>query len=368
MSANYVDNFSDDLGPAKIIHIYEPGSQLKAIVVIDNLTLGTAIGGCRMAPDVSTREVFRLARAMTLKNSVNGLPHGGGKSGIIADPDSPDKEQLLRAFAKAIKSLVEYVPGPDMGTDETCMAYIHDEIGRAVGLPKVLGGLPLDELGMTGFGLAVAAETACEKIGLSLKNAKAVIQGFGNVGRAAAKFLVERGVIIIGASDSSGAVYNPSGLNAMELIEFKEMGGKFADMDTGVKMTQDDLLSVRSDIFIPAARPDVFTEINQNLLKTRLVLEGANIPITHEAAMIMHARGIMIVPDIIANSGGVICAATEYEGLTENHAYDRIRETISMNTEDLIDRVREDKLPPHETAMKMARERLTAAKPSSAYA
>ena len=146
MSAHYVDSFADDLGPEKIVHIYEPKSGLKAIVVIDNLSLGPAVGGCRMAPDVDTREVFRLARAMTLKNALSDLPNGGAKSAILSDPSVPNKETLVREFAQAIKHLPDYIPGPDMGTDETCMAYIHDEIGRAVGLPQVLGGLPLDEL------------------------------------------------------------------------------------------------------------------------------------------------------------------------------------------------------------------------------
>ncbi|MDH3256642.1 MAG: Glu/Leu/Phe/Val dehydrogenase, partial [Nitrospinota bacterium] len=162
MFTQYIDNFVDELGPEQIIHIYDPKTQLRAIVAIDNLSLGPAIGGTRMAPDVSTREVFRLARAMTLKNAVNGLKHGGAKSGIVADPQSPNKETLVRAFARAIRDIKSYIPGPDMGTDEQSMAWVHEEIGRAVGLPRMLGGLPLDELGMTGFGVAVAADVASD--------------------------------------------------------------------------------------------------------------------------------------------------------------------------------------------------------------
>ena len=157
---NYIDNFADELGPEKVIHIYEPKSQLRAIVVVDNLSLGPAVGGLRMAKDVSTQEVFRLARAMTLKNALAQLPHGGAKSAILEDPRSENKESLIREFAQAIKNITGYIPGPDMGTDEECMAFIHDEIGRAVGLPEVLGGIPLDALGMTGYGLSVAAKVA----------------------------------------------------------------------------------------------------------------------------------------------------------------------------------------------------------------
>ena len=122
--------FADDLGPAKIVHIHEPSTGLKAIVVIDNVACGPSIGGVRMAPDVSTEECFRLARAMTLKNAAAGLPHGGCKAGIIGDcgMKADDKERLMRAFGRAIREIEGFTPGPDMGTDETCMAYIHDEI------------------------------------------------------------------------------------------------------------------------------------------------------------------------------------------------------------------------------------------------
>ena len=152
------DRFCDDLGPAKIVHIHDPQCGLQAIVVVDNTACGQSIGGVRMAPDVTTEEVFRLARAMTLKNAAAGLRHGGGKAGIPADPKTAEKERLIRAFARAIRNLTEYVPGPDMGTDESCMAWIVDEIGRAVGLPRDLGGIPLDEIGATGYGIAACAD------------------------------------------------------------------------------------------------------------------------------------------------------------------------------------------------------------------
>ena len=112
MMSHYIDNFSDDLGPEKVAHIYEPKSKLRAIVVIDNISLGPAIGGCRMARDVTTQEVFRLARAMTLKNALASLPHGGAKSAILADSSTGEKETLMREFAQAIKTLTDYIPGP----------------------------------------------------------------------------------------------------------------------------------------------------------------------------------------------------------------------------------------------------------------
>jgi glutamate dehydrogenase (NAD(P)+) len=188
--------FVDDLGPRKILHISLRQAGLQAVVVVDNTACGPALGGVRMAPDVSAEEACRLARAMTLKNAAAGLPHGGGKSVIFGDPKMPsrDKEQLIRAFAVAIADLAEYVPGPDMGTDELAMGWVHDEIGRAAGLPRELGGIPLDELGATGFGLAAAVEVGGKAIGLDLKGARVAVQGFGAVGKQSARFLAQKGV------------------------------------------------------------------------------------------------------------------------------------------------------------------------------
>jgi glutamate dehydrogenase (NAD(P)+) len=167
--------FADDLGPFKLVHIHRPSVGLKAVVAIDNIACGPAIGGVRMAPDSSTEEAFRLARAMTFKNAAAGLPHGGGKSVLLGDPKMPmrDKERLIRAFAAAIGNLAEYIPGPDMGTNELAMGWIKDEIGRAVGLPREIGGIPLDEIGATGLGLVSAIDVAQQHIEMPLEGAGA---------------------------------------------------------------------------------------------------------------------------------------------------------------------------------------------------
>lgn len=219
------EEFCDDLGPIKIVHLYDPSFGLKGVVVIDNVACGPAIGGVRMAPDVSTHEVFRLARAMTLKNAAAGLPHGGGKSGIMADPRTSDKARLIRAFARAIRNLVEYIPGPDMETDESCMGWMYDEMKRAVGLPRILGGIPLDEIGATGFGLAACAEVASPVCKLTIKSATVAIEGFGNVGKHAARFLEEKGAMLIAASDSQGTIYDPAGIPVADLKKAKIESG-----------------------------------------------------------------------------------------------------------------------------------------------
>ncbi len=353
-----VFRFADEIGPEKVVFLYEPRTNMKAIVVVDNVAAGPAIGGVRMAPDVTVTEVRRLARAMTFKNAMAGLPHGGGKSGILADPRTVNKEQMIRTFARAIKNLAEYVPGPDMGTDESCMAYIYDETSRAVGLPLELGGIPLDEIGATAYGIAICTDVAKDYVHLDLKGARLTIEGFGNVGKPAARFLAQRGVTLVAASDSKGTIYNPKGLNIDELIRIKDTTGSVINYKDGEVLRTTDLLMVSTDIFIPAARPDVVTEANADVLDAKLVIEGANIPISEGAEKMLNDRGVLVIPDFVANAGGVITASVEYHGGTESQAFDRIKSTISRNTKEILDKVFSEKTYPRETAVIVAKQRV----------
>jgi glutamate dehydrogenase (NAD(P)+) len=355
--------FGDDLGPAKVIHVHEPGLGLEAALVVDNVACGPSIGGLRMAPDVTTEECFRLARAMTMKNSAAGLPHGGGKSVLWGDPHMPRerKEQLIRAFAHALANERDYIFGPDMGTDETCMAWVHDEIGRAVGLPAALGGIPLDEIGATGWGLFHAADVAARHLGLSLDGARVAIQGFGAVGRHAARFLATRGAILVAASDSQGAIVSANGLDVAALAQLKSEGRPVGDCPDGRKVDRDAVLDVECDIWIPAARPDVVREDNAGRLCTKLVLQGANIPFTAGAEKLLHERGVLVVPDFIANAGGVICAAMEYAGATQTLAFQAIEEKIRANTEAVLAAAKRQRLLPRAAAMELATGRVRAA-------
>lgn len=352
------ERFCDDFGPAKVVHLYDPGAGLRAIVVVDNVACGPSLGGIRMAADVTTEEVFRLARAMTFKNAGAGLPHGGGKAGIVADPATVDKEPLIRAFARAIEELGDFIPGPDMGTDETCMAWIHDEIGRSVGLPRVLGGIPLDEIGATGTGLAACADVAAEYCDLELSGARLAIEGFGNVGRPAARFLARKGVVLVAASDSRGAVYDPDGIDVDDLIAAKAASGSVTGYSGGQSITNDALFGVDCDILIPAARPDCIHEDNVDSIRARLILQGANIPATPEAETRLHERGVLCVPDFIANAGGVICASVEFHGGAEPNAVTEIVDKISHNTREVLETARTRGTEPRAAAVALARERV----------
>jgi glutamate dehydrogenase/leucine dehydrogenase len=355
--------FADEFGPARIIHIHRPAVGLNAVVVVDNTACGPAIGGVRMAPDVSTEECFRLARAMTWKNAAARLPHGGGKSVIFGDPRMPSerKEQVVRAFAGAVQDIADYIPGPDMGTDELCMGWVKDETGRAVGLPGALGGIPLDEIGATGYGLAASIDVAREFIGLELGGARVVVQGFGAVGKNAARFLAQKGAVLVGASDTGGTLADPSGLDVGALIALKGAGRPLRDHSRGAKLDVDAVLDIDCDIWIPAARPDVVHAGNVGRLKTRLVPQGANIPCTPEVEAALHARGVLVVPDFIANAGGVIAAATEYRGGTEREAFGDIADRIRANTRLVLEASRRDASIPRVAALALAVDRVRAA-------
>ncbi len=348
----------DELGPSKIVHLYDPATGMRGIVAVDNTACGPSIGGVRMAVDVTAEEVFRLARAMTLKNAAAGLPHGGGKAGIVADTHAADKERLVRAFGRAIRDLVEYIPGPDMGTDEVCMGWLLDEIGRAVGLPRVLGGIPLDELGATGYGLAQCAEVAAPLCGLKLDGAAVVVEGFGNVGRHAARCLEEKGAKLIGASDSRGAVYVSNGIPVEELAAIKQESGSVVACGKGQRLSHADLLILACDVLVPAARPDSIHADNARAIQARLILQGANIPATPRAETILHERGVVSVPDFIANAGGVICASVEYHGGSETDAFARIAEKIRRNTAEVLEHSRRDAVEPRQAAVALARRRV----------
>jgi glutamate dehydrogenase (NAD(P)+) len=355
-----VFGFSDEMGPAKVIHISEPRVGLRAIVVVDNTAAGPAIGGTRMAADVSLSECVRLARAMTLKNAAAGLPHGGAKSVIFGDPRMPvaDKEMKIRAFACAIREFTDYIPGPDMGTDEVAMAWIKSETGRAVGLPPEIGGIPLDEIGATGFGLSVAAEIAKDFLGFALKGSRVAVQGFGAVGRHAARFLTDKGAILVAASDSRGAIVNPNGLDVTKLLGLKSEGKSVTELVGATVLPRDEILRVECDIWIPAARPDVIHEANVDEISARLVLQGANIPVSLEAEKRLHKRGILSVPDFIVNAGGVIAASVEYHGGTRTAAFEAIAEKISANTRSVLEAAKRQKILPRTAALAIAEQRI----------
>jgi glutamate dehydrogenase (NAD(P)+) len=225
-------------------------------------------------------------------------------------------------------------------------------------LPRALGGIPLDEIGATGYGLAAAGEAAQGFCDVALSGARVAVQGFGAVGQHGARFLAEKGAKLVAASDTHATISDPGGLDIAALIALKRAGKSLADFAHARHGDVGAIVDAECDIWIPAARPDVVTMDNCERLKARLVLQGANIPITREAELALHKRGVLSIPDFIANAGGVICASVEYHGGSEAGALAVIRERILANTKETLERAKRERVTPREAAEAMAKERV----------
>ena len=378
----------DEWGPEKVLQVYDPDTGMKGVLVIDNTATGPGKGGIRFAESVTPLEVFRLARTMTWKCAAAGLPFGGAKGGIMADPNKVDRVAWMKSFAKMIKPYCpsQYIAATDVGTTELDMAVFAHEIGdmrACTGKPAEVGGIP-HELGTTGYGVSVALKVALEllqdpknstddnstsKKEQRDKEIRVTIQGFGNVGSFTARFLDELvGVKIVGVSDVSGFIYDKDGLNIPRLMIDMRGRTKLSDLRNKSQqqgnnknissyhynvLDKDEIFEVDSDIFIPAAMGGV---INDNtapkLLEhgIRIIVEAANIPTLPSADEYLNKNGVWIIPDFLANAGGVIGSFVEYQGRTEKEAFDLISYKITKNIKQVLAEaiVQKDKSKYHE--------------------
>lgn len=352
----------DEWGPEKIVMVYDPKTGMKGFSVIDNTALGPAKGGIRLEPDVTIDEVRRLARAMTWKCSLAGLPFGGGKSGIVADPKSPIKQEIVAAFSRALKQEIpeQYVAAPDMNMAENEMrtfANANGSLNSVTGKPLDMKGLP-HELGSTGWGVYHSIIVALSHLEMDVMDATVAIEGFGNVGQFTAKFLYEKGVKIVAVSDSKGGIYNADGLDVPKLIDVKNETrsvGNYADAE---KIDQTELFLLDVDVLVPGARPDVITDDNVNQVKAKIVAEAANIPMSYDNESRLHERGILVIPDFVCNAGGVISSYVEYNGGSNDEAFSMIEEKITVNARKMFDDAKEKGVMPRDAALAIAKTRV----------
>lgn len=362
----------DEWGPEKVVCVSDRKTGMRGVLVIDNSSRGMGKGGTRMGPTVSVQEIARLARTMTWKWASVDLYHGGAKAGIVADPRSPDKEAILRAFARALSNEVpaEYVFGLDMGLTERDAAIMADELGdrgAAVGLPRELGGLPYDDLGVTGFGVAEATEAAAEELGFSVAGSTVAIQGFGAVGQAAAQRLVAMGATVIGVSTADGAVISVDGLDIERLMRLRHDFGDACVQEYGGAVAPDRALLTGARILIPAAKEDTIDVAMAREITAELIVEGANLPATPEALGVLDARGIAVVPDFIANAGGIVAAAYSMDvrrspfTVDPEDVFRMISRKLRDNTSTVISASRSQGVTPHAAARAIAEQRVRAA-------
>ena len=298
------------------------------------LSMGPTKGGIRYDADVNLGEVTALAILMSWKSAIVGLPYGGAKGGVAIDPNPlsrREKQRVTRRYTAELLPVIgvdKDIPGPDLGTDEQTMAWIMDTYSNFVGSPQpgIVTGKPASLGGSitrreaTGRGAVAIANAALEKQGKEYKNSSIVIQGFGNVGRYAALDSYERGAKVIAVNDLGGAIYNKDGINIPELFKYIAKN-KSVEGFEGADKLDDDILELDCDILIPAAVGGVITSSNAENVKAKVIVEGANSPTTLSADKILKENNVMIIPDILANAGGVTASYFEWVQNTQNYLW-----------------------------------------------
>jgi len=328
-----------------------------------NLSRGPGKGGLRFHPNVTLCEVMALAAWMSIKNAVVNLPFGGAKGGVRVDPRKLSRgelERLTRRYTSEINVLLGHdrdIPAPDINTDEQVMAWMMDTfsanqgrtaMGVVTGKPVSLGG-SLGRRDATGRGVFIAAREAAKKLGLPIDGARVVVQGFGNVGEAAARIFAEHGARVIAIQDETGTVENANGLDVAALQSFRAVRGSFERFPGGDLLPDADLWRLPCEFLVPAALEAQITAANAASVRARVIVEGANGPTTPDADRILRAQGSLVVPDVLANAGGVTVSYFEWvqdiasffwSGTEINQRLDRIMTDAFNAVWDLAERYR----------------------------
>ena len=309
---------------------------------------GPAKGGIRYHPDVNLDEVTALAAWMTWKCAVVGIPFGGGKGGVACDPSKMSKGELERLTRRYTADMIDVigpesdVPAPDVNTNEQTMAWIMDTYSMHARhtVTSVVTGKPL-ELGgsagrreATGRGVLFVIREAASRLGMSLKGAKVVVQGFGNVGSVAADLMAKEGAIIVAVSDKSTALYNAKGLDVQDLIKWVREHRQLAGYTKAETITHEQVLTVDCDVLIPAATENVITRKNAPQIKAKIICEGANGPTSAAADKILEDKGVFVIPDILANAGGV--TVSYFEWVQDRGGYFWDEETVNRRLEAIL--------------------------------
>jgi glutamate dehydrogenase/leucine dehydrogenase len=320
-----------------------------------------------MRSDVDTEQIYRLAKSMTWKCAMAELPFGGGKAGIIVDDKQltkKEKLEVVKTFADAIKIICPklFVTAPDMNMAQKEMKIIAETIGdnkACTGKPEDMGGLP-HELGSTGFGIFQAIKVALENKGLDLAKTTFAIEGFGNVGMFTAKFLNEAGGKIIAVSDSKGLIYDVNGLDYEKLIKVKKEKRTVTEYGSGEVKTSHEILNVEADVLITAAIADLIKDSDVDGLKFKIIVEGSNIPMAEDIEERLYKKGILVIPDFVANAGGVISSYVEYIGGSIDDMWKMVEEKIVKNTLEVLKMSDEKKCSPRKIGLKISQERVLA--------
>jgi glutamate dehydrogenase (NAD(P)+) len=362
----------DEIGPERILHVYDPATGMKGVVVIDTTVYGRATGGTRMLPDVTTAEIAGLARAMTYKYGQFGFPSGGAKAGIWADPtwDAAARTATLRAFGRALKPLFDAGAvglGADMGTDALDTAVFREAAGMPSRGPSLAleekDGEPLENHA-TGYGVVVAIRAACDCAGVDIKGATVAIEGFGKVGGGVARYLAGDGARVAAISNINGAIYNPEGLDIARLLDARLASGDGAlqAYEAAQHIDREDLFTLPVDILVPGARTYVINGANADRVRAKIIASIANIPVTDEAEETLFRHGVCSVPDFISNVGGVVLGVVGAVGGTADDVFSSLERLVDPATRDILADSRREGRNPRDIATSRIRAKVLRAR------
>ncbi|MEK7510056.1 MAG: Glu/Leu/Phe/Val dehydrogenase [Patescibacteria group bacterium] len=376
----------DKFGPEYVVKVYDPKIGMEGFLVVDNTVLGPGKGGIRMTKDVTEEEVWRLARTMTWKNALAGIPFGGAKAGIVwpasakASAGKPGgseelKKQYIQSFARAIKLFTprKYIAGPDVNTGEKEMEWFVEATGNwrsATGKPanvcmKMFGkpgekcGIP-HEFGSTGFGVAQATAIAAELKNIKIAESTVAIHGFGNVGTFAYRYLTDMGATVLALADISATIFDRNGLDKNTIRKLMSVKRSLQEYPGVARIPPDEFWSIPVDILIPASVSDVIHEHNKNKIQAKIIVEAGNIPMSEQIEKEFFQKGILVVPDFVANAGGVISSYAEYRGYNPKKMFELVKRKITKTTRLVLEESIKKGENPRDVASKIAKARIEA--------
>jgi len=364
----------DNFGPEYIVKVYDPKIGMEGFLVIDNIVLGPGKGGIRVTANVTEEEVWRLARTMTWKNALADIPFGGAKAGIVWPGGSEElKRQYIQSFARLIKMFTPkiYIAGPDVNTGETEMQWFVEATGnwhsatgkpadfcmKVFGKPNEICGIP-HEFGSTGFGVAHAVFVAAEFKDINIKGAKVAIHGFGNVGTFTYKHLTEMGATIVALADSKTSLFEKYGLDTTFINKLIQEKKPLNNYPKSAHISPQDFWGVATDILIPASVTDVINKNNKDKIRAKIIVEAGNIPMSENIEEELFKKGILIVPDFVANAGGVISSYAEYRGYNPKRMFELVERKIKKSTRLVLERGIKENKNPRKVALEIAKKRI----------
>lgn len=343
-------------------------------------------GGVRYHPEVDIDEVRALASLMTWKTAIAGIPYGGAKGGINCPADKLERhevQQITRSFMDKIEKVLgptRDIPAPDVNTDAQVMAWMMDEYGKLHGhTPAIVTGKPIALEGSygreaaTGRGCVYMFREAAPHLGMTPAETTFVVQGYGNVGSWAARIMQQLGCKMVGASDANGAIRNDAGIDANAVHEFIETGGKLPEYEDAERIEPDDLLAIPCDVLIPAALGGMIHAGNVDRIECKVIIEGANSPTTPAADEVLHEKGVYVIPDVMANAGGVVCSYFEWVQNLQHFRWDEREVNDKLGTimrrayREVSARAKEEGLPLREASYLVGIERVVEAARTRGY-